>query len=208
MGNVAASGGYYISMAADSIVAEPNTLTGSIGVFATIPNAEELFNDKLGITFDEVKTHEHADWFSMTRNLTPSEMKAAEQFTNEVYEVFVQKAADNRDMSFDEVDEVAQGRVWTGTAAKEQGLVDELGGLDRALAIAAEKAQLEAYNVDQYPKPKTFYELIMGSGASQVKSLMSDHWFTNPIKEEVSDNLSMLKQRGALLLLPYDITIE
>ena len=111
-------------------------------------------------------------------------------------------------MSVDEMDELAQGRVWVGTDAKENGLVDELGGLDDALAIAAEKASIDSYKIAKYPKPKTFYELLMGSTATQVKALMPNSWFLSDEMEKVQKQFSILKRPDALTLFPYDITIQ
>lgn len=208
MGGVAASGGYYISMGADSIVAEPNTITGSIGVFATKFSGEQLFNEKLGITFDEVKTHDHADWLLPTREFTPSEEKAMQQYINTFYQTFIQKVANSRNMDVSNVNEHAQGRVWTGADAQEVGLVDELGGLDRALQLAAEKAGIETYKVERYPKPKTIYEMLMGSASVQAKAWLGDSWFSNPTTEKVRQQLKFLKNRDALALFPYDIQIQ
>ncbi|MEL7834013.1 signal peptide peptidase SppA [Fodinibius sp. Rm-B-1B1-1] len=208
MGNVAASGGYYIAMAGDSIVAEPTTITGSIGVFGTKFNARELLNDKIGITFDEVKTHEHADWLLPTSGLSSSEEKAFQQYIDNFYQTFITKAANDRGMSVDEMDELAQGRVWAGGDAKENGLVDELGGLDKALSIAAEKANVDTYKIAKYPKPKTFYELFMGSAATQAKTLLPNSWFLSDEMEKVQKQFSILERPDALTLFPYDITIE
>lgn len=208
MGSVAASGGYYIGMAGDTIVAEPTTITGSIGVFATKFNARKLFNDKLGITFDEVKTHEHADWLLPTRELSSSEKKAFQQYIDEFYQTFIGKVADARNMSVEEIDERAQGRVWIGADAQENGLVDELGGLDKALQIAADQADTEDYNIKRYPEPKTFYEVLMGSAATQAKALLGDSWFTSPEAQKLQQQLSILKRRDALALFPYDINIQ
>ncbi len=208
MGRVAASGGYYIGMAGDSVVAEPTTITGSIGVFATKFNTRQLFNEKLGITFDEVKTHEHADWLLPTRELTSSEQKAFQQYVDNFYQTFIGKVADEREMSVEEVDERAQGRVWTGAAAYENGLVDELGGMDKALQLAAEKADIDDYQLERYPKPKTFYDLFMGSAATQAKALISGSWFSDPAIENVQKQISILERRDALTFFPYEINIQ
>lgn len=208
MGNVAASGGYYIAMAGDSIVAQPTTITGSIGVFGTKFNAQELLNDKIGITFDEVKSHDHADWLLPTSGLSSSEEKAFQQYIDTFYQTFITKAANDRGMSVDEMDELAQGRVWAGADAKENGLIDELGGLDKALSIAAEKAGMETYKIAKYPKPKTFYELFMGSAATQAKALMPQSWFLSDEMEKAQRQFSILQRPDALTLFPYDITIE
>ncbi|MGM0545544.1 MAG: signal peptide peptidase SppA [Bacteroidota bacterium] len=208
MGGVAASGGYYIAMAGDTIVAEPTTITGSIGVFATKFNTQQLFNDKLGITFDEVKTHEHADWLLPTSELSPSEQKAFQQYIDEFYQTFITKAAEDRGMEVDEMDELAQGRVWVGADAQENGLVDELGGIDKAISLAAERADITDYNISKYPQPKTFYEILMGSAATQAKALVPKSWFMSQEVEEIDKQLSILKRRDALTLFPFDIKIQ
>lgn len=208
MGGVAASGGYYIAMAADSIVAEPTTVTGSIGVFATKLNAKEFLNDKIGLTFDEVKTHEHADWLSQNRSLTPDEQQAFQRFVDQFYQAFISKVADDRNMSIDQVDSLGQGRIWTGAAAQENGLIDLLGGMDRAIEVAAEKAELTDYKLDHFPKPKSFYDLLMGSAGTQAKALLNNSWSSLIPVNEMRQQLSLLKQRHALTLFPFDINIQ
>lgn len=208
MGGVAASGGYYISMAADTIVAEPTTLTGSIGVFATKFNANELLNEELGLSFDGVKTHEHADWLSSTRGFTPAEQKAFQQYVDEFYQTFITKVATSRDISVERADELAGGRVWTGADAYENGLVDVLGGLNDAIKIAAKKANIDQYDITRFPEPKSFYELLVGSAATQAKALLNGSIFANPIADEVQSQLSILKRNGALALFPYKIEIH
>ncbi|HEX6982932.1 MAG TPA: signal peptide peptidase SppA [Balneolaceae bacterium] len=208
MGGVAASGGYYIAMAADTIVAEPTTLTGSIGVFATKFNARQLFNEELGLTFDGVKTHEHADWLTSTRGFLPAEAKAFQQFVDRFYQTFISKVAKSRDMSVERADELAQGRVWTGADALENGLVDALGGLDKALQIAAQKAGIDHYSIQRFPEPKSFYEVLLGSAGAQAKAFFNDGLFANPVIEEVQSRLSILKRNGALTLFPYEIEIH
>jgi protease-4 len=208
MGNVAASGGYYIAMAGDAIVAEPTTITGSIGVFGTKFNAQELLNDKVGITFDEVKSHEHADWLLPTSGLSPSEEKAFQQYIDTFYQTFITKAANDRGMEVDQMDELAQGRVWAGADAHENGLVDELGGLEKAMSIAAEKADISDYKIATYPKKKTFYELFMGSAATQAKALLPSSWLLSNEIQKVEQQMSILQRRDALTLFPYEINIQ
>lgn len=208
MGPVAASGGYYIAMGADTILAENTTITGSIGVFATKFNAQQLFNEELGITFDEVKTHEHADWLYPTRGLSESESKAFQGYVDEFYDSFITKVASSRDMNKDAVDEVAQGRVWSGKDALEQQLVDEIGGLDEALDIAAEKAEIEDYTVTSYPRQKDIYELLMGGAQAKMKSLMTNTFFEDEKIESARQRFEMMKQRGVLTLFPYDVSIQ
>lgn len=208
MGPVAASGGYYIAMAADSIVADPTTITGSIGVFATKLNTKQLFNEELGITFDEVKSHDYADWLLPTNDFTDSEEKAFNDYVNRFYDTFITKVADARGMTKAQVDSIAQGRVWTGEAAKEQNLVDVLGGMDTAMNIAAEKAGIQAYDVVTYPKPKDIYQLLMGSAETQARALLGESWFGASYANDVAKQLSILKQQRALALFPYEITIQ
>ena len=151
MGDYAASGGYYISCAADYIVANPTTLTGSIGIFGMFPNFDGLLNDKLGLHFDIVKTNQFADLGSRNRPFNEGEKEILQNYINNGYELFVKRCADGRGMSTEAIKKIAEGRVWTGAAAKELGLVDELGGLDKALEIAAQKAEVDSYSVINFP---------------------------------------------------------
>lgn len=164
MGDYAASGGYYISCAADYIVADPTTLTGSIGIFGMIPNFENLMTDKLGLHFDVVKTNSHADMGSLSRPFNASEKEIMQNYINNGYKLFVKRCADGRGMSVEAIEKIAEGRVWTGEAAKELGLVDELGGLDKALEIAAQKANVEAYSVISYPSKSSIFDSILENG--------------------------------------------
>ena len=152
MGDYAASGGYYISCAANCIVADPTTLTGSIGIFGMFPNLENLLTDKLGLHFETVKTNRFADMGNMTRSFNDAEKAALQNYINNGYKLFVQRCAEGRGMSVEAIEKIAEGRVWTGSMAKELGLVDELGGLDKALEIAAQKAGVENYSVLKYPE--------------------------------------------------------
>ena len=159
MGDYAASGGYYISCNADSIVADPTTLTGSIGIFGMFPNVKGL-TDKIGLSFDVVKTNTYSDFGMMGRALNDGEKALMQNMVNEGYELFVKRCAEGRGMTTDEIKKIAEGRVWTGAKAKELGLVDELGGLDKALEIAIEKAGLDAYTVMSYPGKKSFFDML------------------------------------------------
>jgi len=150
-GDYAASGGYYIAAGADRIVAQPNTLTGSIGVYMMFPNATKLLNEKIGVNFDTIKTHEFATGFSPTNNLSEKEKALLQESTYEIYDLFIDRVSKGRKLSVDSTKVIAQGRVWTGKRAIEIGLVDELGGLDEAIAIAAEKAGLTDYKTVEYP---------------------------------------------------------
>ncbi len=209
MGGVAASGGYYIAMAADTIVAQPTTITGSIGVFGTKLNTQGFFNDKIGITFDDVKTHEHADWLSPSRGFTEAEQQAFQQFIDGFYETFIQKAAESRSMDVERIDELAQGRVWTGADAKENGLIDLLGGLDTAIQTAADKAEITEYSLQSYPSEKSFYELLMSSTAAKAKSWLGDSWISTLAgSKKLQEQLPLLKKQQPLTLFPFHIEIQ
>lgn len=159
MGNVAASGGYYIACNADTIFADPMTVTGSIGVFATIPNIKG-FTDDIGINAEHVMTHKNAVGYSPFEPISPGFRKSALEGIEHVYETFKQRVADGRNLSLEEVEALAQGRVWTGLQAKDNGLVDALGGLDAAIEAAAELAEIEEYNLTSYPKIETDFDDI------------------------------------------------
>ena len=174
--NYAASGGYYISMAADTIVSQPNTITGSIGIFGIIFNMGDFMANKLGITTDEVNTGEYSGMMTTTRALTDVEKKIIQNSVEDGYELFTSKAAEGRHMSIEDLKAIASGRVWTGTQAKENGLVDVLGDLDDAIQIAADKAEIgDDYKVRYYPEQKTALEELMEEfeGKAQARILKS-----------------------------------
>jgi protease-4 len=178
-GDYAASGGYYIAAGADRIVAQPNTLTGSIGVYMMFPNATKLLNEKIGVNFDTIKTHEFATGFSPTNNLSEKEKALLQESTYEIYDLFIDRVSKGRKLSVDSTKVIAQGRVWTGKRAIEIGLVDELGGLDEAIAIAAEKAGLTDYKTVEYPFIEEDFiativrEIQKGKGDEDVMGLFS-----------------------------------
>ena len=175
MGDYAASGGYYISCAADCIVADPTTLTGSIGIFGMFPNLEKLLTDKLDLHFDIVKTNPYADLGNSTRPFTPAEKEALQNYVNSGYRLFVKRCAEGRSMSTEAIEKIAEGRVWTGAIAKELGLVDELGGLDKAVEIAAQQAKLEDYSVLHYPTKDDFLTSLLDEGQeSYIENKMSE----------------------------------
>lgn len=172
MGDLAASGGYYIACNADTIVAEPTTLTGSIGIFGMFPNAKGL-TEKIGVNFDVVKTNQYADFGMLTRPMNEGEKSLVQMYVNQGYDIFLTRCADGRGISKEELDKIAQGRVWTGSSAKELGLVDVLGGLDKALEIAIAKAGEDGYTVMNYPAKKSFYESLMNTNpGNYVKARM------------------------------------
>lgn len=161
MGALAASGGYYISCGANKIFAEPTTLTGSIGIFGMIPDATELLTDKLGLSFDVVKTNAHSDFGAMGRPLNESECRLMQAHINQGYELFTGRVAQGRKISQDSVKAVAEGRVWTGEQAMKIGLVDKLGNLNDAIAAAAKAAQIEKYSVGRYPEPAPWFASLL-----------------------------------------------
>ena len=183
MGNVAASGGYYIACNANIIFADPMTVTGSIGVFATIPNIKG-FTDDIGIKAEHVMTHENAVGYSPFEPISPGFRKSALESIEHVYDTFKQRVADGRNLSLEEVEALAQGRVWTGLQAKENGLVDELGGLGAAIEAAAVLAEIEEYNLTSYPKIETDFDDIFALMSpfaaieTQIKSVLPREFST------------------------------
>ena len=177
MGDYAASGGYYISCAADCIVASPITLTGSIGIFGVIPSAEKLLKEKIGLDFDVVKTNPMADFGTMSRTFTPQERVVLQNYVNNGYALFLKRCADGRGVAVEDIAKIAEGRVWTGSKAKEIGLVDELGDLDKAVAIAAQKAGLVDYSVKSYPEEKSIVEKLMDTKKEDYMETMARETF-------------------------------
>ena len=161
MGGVAASGGYYISCGANKIFADPMTLTGSIGIFGMIPDASELLTQKLGLTFDVVKTNAMSDFGAMGRPFNAGEAAKLQNYINNGYELFTGRVAGGRGLAQDSVKTIAEGRVWTGEQAIKIGLVDKLGNLDEAIKAAAELAEVEKYTIGRYPSPTPWYMSIL-----------------------------------------------
>ncbi|MGL4632854.1 MAG: signal peptide peptidase SppA [Leadbetterella sp.] len=209
MSDVAASGGYYMAMGCDAIVAQPNTITGSIGIFGLIMNSKELLNSKLGITFDKVKTHTYADSPSGYREMSEAEKTFIQNSVNKGYETFTSKAAAGRKMPIEKLKSIASGRVWSGTQAKANGLVDVLGGLDVAIATAAEKAKLnkDEYQLKYYPSPKSTLEKFMaGFGSSQedaaIKASLGEYYHVFKQVQNIQ------KMEGIQARMPADIKIK
>ncbi len=165
MSDYAASGGYYMLMGANKIVAQPNTITGSIGVFGVGFNTETFFKDKLGVTYDRVKTNANADLGTSTHEMTPFQKQVMQRSVERIYAQFTGKAAAGRKLPIDSLRAIAGGRVWTGTQGKAIGLVDQLGGLDDAIKLAAQSAKLKDgdYKVKYQPRKKEFFEQLMSS---------------------------------------------
>ncbi len=214
MGDVAASGGYWISMAADSIVADPLTLTGSIGAFSLFFNSGEFFREKLGVTFDRVATSPYADMFSGVRSLSPAERQLLQEFTDETYDRFIGHVSQNRGMPKERVAELAEGRVYMGQQAKELGLVDELGGLETAVEIAAELAGLEegTYTTRALPRPKGFLDRLTRSLEARAVNAWTRMTRTELERKMMSD-LETLRRLVAdhgtvQARMPFDIRIQ
>ena len=206
MGDYAASGGYYISCMADKIVAQPNTITGSIGIFGVIPNISGL-NEKLGLTYDGVKTNKMSDAITVNRKFTPEERDLMQNYVNRGYELFVKRCADGRKMKTEQIKAIAEGRVWTGEDAIKIGLVDKIGGLNDAIALAITKAKLNTYNVSEYPEKETFESKFMKSFGDDVE--------TRFLKAQLGEQYKLFKQvrnldkiNGIQARLPYDLNIQ
>jgi protease IV len=206
MGNVAASGGYYIAAPATKILASPQTITGSIGVFGLLLDASEFMNDKLGITVDVVKTNRFADIGSISRPLHPAEREILQEGVEDIYEVFTKRVADGRDMDIDRVDEIGQGRVWSGYNARELGLVDEFGGLTRAVEIAVEDAGMENYRVVNLPRqPDPFEELLKSfTGNVRMRLMGNDLAAASRLFETIR---FAVENRGVQARMPFDIEV-
>jgi protease-4 len=204
MGDYAASGGYYISCMADSIVAQPNTLTGSIGIFGVIPNIKGL-NDKLGLTYDGVKTNKLSDAIDFNRAFTPDERNIMQNYVNRGYEIFVKRCADGRKKTPDQIKAIAEGRVWTGEDAKKIGLVDKIGGLNDAIAMAAKKAKISNYMIREYPEKESFMTRIMKDFNSTIETRIMEGQLGE--KYEVLKQIKRLEKfNGIQAVLPFEIT--
>ena len=207
MGDVAASGGYYISCGADRIFAEPNTITGSIGVFGMIPNIQKALSEKLGITVDTVNTNKHSDVPSVLRGTSGVEYDYIQQSVERIYNVFITKVAEGRKMQKNDVDSIGQGRVWSGADALKIHLVDELGGISNAIAYAAKMAKLPEYKIIALPKQKDPLQELLGNGKEELE--------TRSMKTNLGEYYIYIKQlknvlqlKGIQARLPYEMIIE
>ncbi len=206
MGDVAASGGYYIACYADTIVANPTTITGSIGVFGLYFNAKELLNNKLGITIDTVKSTKYADLGSFTRPATDYEKIVLQKAVNRTYNTFINHVSKGRNIKTSYVDSIGQGRVWSGVKAKEIGLVDVLGGLNDAIEIARKKAKLEDYRIVTYPKVDDLFEEVSKMFGENKETMIEEklgigYKYFNSIN-------NMVNKRGVQTILPYEINVN
>jgi protease-4 len=208
-GDVAASGAYYLSCNADSIFALPGTITGSIGVFTIIPNLQSFFKNKLGVTFDGVKTAPEADMLSSTRPLTTYERKVVQNVIDTIYHDFKTRVADGRKKDIGYIDSIAQGRVWSGTLGRSLGLVDRIGTLQDAIDCAARLAKTHDYELVESPEPKSFLERLMGTWKrnTSVKAVKDeigeDGYRTYTTLKKVKSMIGVTQTR-----LPFDLTIE
>lgn len=209
MSDVAASGGYYLAMACDSIVARPNTITGSIGVFSVVFDLSGFLGNKLGITSGEVKTGEIGSLYTVTRPLTENEKSIFQTQTDEVYEIFTGKAAEGRRMKHDDLKKVASGRVWSGIQAHERGLVDILGGFQDAIQIAAEKAGVDKdYHLGFYPKPRTLLEKIMEESEREASVQDLVERLASPEEKILLNQWRKIRSYSGLQArMPYSFTI-
>ena len=208
MGNLAASGGYYIACNANTIFAEPTTITGSIGVFGMLPNAHG-FATKYGVNAEQIQTHKNALGYSIFEPISEEYKTIAFEGVDRVYKTFINRVAVGRKMTFDQVDAIAQGRVWTGTDAIKNGLVDKLGNLDAAIAHAANLGKTKSYTTETYPEYKKDFDEILDAfaGASIYKSRET------MMKEELGEeNYNLLKKaklmqnrKGVQMLMPFDL---
>ena len=213
MGNLAASGGYWISMGSNRIFAEPNTITGSIGVFGMLFNAEKLAANN-GLTWDVVKTARFADTNTVSRPKNPQELANIQRIVDRIYDRFITKVADSRKLPKNKVQEIAQGRVWSGTAAKQLGLVDEIGGFEDAVAEAAKQAKLgDNWQLEEYPKRRSLEEQILArlSGVRVLKPATKLDPLTAEVKkmqEELAVIKSMNDPQGIYVRLPFNLRID
>lgn len=206
-GNVAASGGYYIACGADSIFVQPNTITGSIGVFGMIPNFQKLMNKELGITFDGVKTGQYADIMSVNRPMTPGERLIVQNGVNRTYDAFISRVADGRKKSKAYIDSIAGGRVWVGTDAVRIGLADRTGSFNDAILAAAKKAKIQEYRVVEYPEMIDPIKALLENSTDKIK--------THYAKQELGSNYliyqqikSAISKSGIQARMPFDITVQ
>lgn len=221
MGGLAASGGYWIAMGGESIVAESTTLTGSIGVFSLSFALGSFFDEKLGITFDDVQTSPYADMFDGVDGFSPAEQALMQEATDQSYRHFIEVVSDGRGLSPENVRELADGRVWTGAQALDRGLVDELGGLDRAIELAAQRAGLmsDEVGVHWYPRPKTFVELLTRSLGSSARIIVKTLKGQTDIRNEVAGAVGreadlnelryLIKSRGSIQArMPFRLLVN
>ena len=207
MSDYATSGGYYLAMPCETIVSHPTTLTGSIGVFGMLFNFGPFLNNKLGITHDVVKTGEFSDIFTVTRSLSEEEKEIIQKEVERSYDSFISKAAEGRRVETANIEEVASGRIWSGSMALDNRLVDVLGTFEDAVEIAAEAAELDEYHIVFYPEQKSFLEQFIGDFGGQIKSrILGDEFnFLQPYNEVIE---RIKSYRGIQARLPFEVEIR
>ncbi len=206
MGDVAASGGYYISAPADTILANPTTITGSIGVFGMYFNLQEGMNKKLGVNVETVTTNKHSDFGSMFRSLTAEERAVAQLGVEDIYQSFIGHVAAGRNIPVTRVDEIGQGRVWSGANAIDIKLIDQFGGLKDAIKVAAKKAKLDSYRLTELPKQKDPFQQIMEEFTGKVKiSILQDE--LGIAFRQYNTIKSMLSNQGVQARIPYNVEV-
>lgn len=207
MGDIAASGGYYISAFADTIVALPNTITGSIGVFGLFPNMHELLVNKIGLTFESVKTGQYSDFARVDQPLTPTDMMYLQNMVNRIYDDFTNVVEKGRNLDSITVESIAQGRVWTAVQAKNKGLVDVFGGIGDAIKIAAFMSKTKTYSTVSYPKIENpFNQFLRNAGNTMVENRMeSELGFMYSYFKAVK---SAFNVQGFQARLPYQLLIQ
>ena len=208
MGSVAASGGYYIAAPADVIVAEPNTITGSIGVFGLMINAKELLNNKLGINVETVKFGEYADLGSIDRPLTTAERAIIQRGVDRIYDDFITKVAEGRKLKKEQVDSIAQGRVWAAIDAKKIGLVDEFGGLDKAIAIAKTKAKITDCRIINFPEMKDPIETLISDMSGQASMFLTKRSLTAEQFKLYTDFEKLMHYRGVQARMSFNVNVQ
>lgn len=208
MAEVAASGGYYIAAPADTIVAHPYTLTGSIGVFGLVPNMQKLLNEKLGVNYDYVKTGEFSDFGRIDRPLNSEEYLVIQNLVENIYDKFLTRVSQGRSIPKNLVDSIGQGRVWTGEQGKAKNLVDVMGGMEKAIEIAKWKAKLKDYRLVEYPEPKTQLEEIISAltGEEQTRAALEAEFGSIYTLHKTIQSMS--KTSGIQARVPYLISIE
>ncbi len=207
MGDVAASGGYYIAAPGTKIVSEPYVLTGSIGVYGILPNTQKFFNNKLGVTFDGVETGENSNFGSITSPLNDAQKRYFQKQVDDIYYDFVNRVSEGRNMTFEEVDNIAQGRIWSGIDAEKIGLVDTLGGLDLAIQIAADESDIKDYRILEYPAQKEAFDRILDLLTSDVKGKIDLFDLGEPLNK-VYKISEALKYSGIQTRLPFEYKIR
>lgn len=208
MGAVAASGGYYIAAPADVIVAQPNTITGSIGVFGLMINAKELLNNKMGIKFETVKFGEFADLGAVDRPLTDAERTIIQRGVDKIYDDFISKVAQGRKLTKEQVDSIAQGRVWAANDAKKIGLVDELGGLDKAIEIAKKKAKLTDARTVNFPEMKNPFENFFKEMADETSLYFTKRSLSPEEFKLYNDIHKMMRVQGIQARMAFDVNVQ